>query len=123
MIYACKNKAMMTLIIFLIVGSGIGYLVLQNNDQVNLTVASYSLQNVPVYLVILGSMLLGVLLAYLLNLFHAISTAFSIHKKDNKIRKSENDATLLMKKIHQLELANESLKRDQPEAVSDDKSL
>lgn len=68
-------------------------------------------------------MLVGVLLAYIIQLANSISTALAMRGKDNKIKKSEDDVTQLTKKTHQLELENESLKKDSPETDFDNKSL
>lgn len=113
---------MLTLILLLIFGSGVTYLALQNNALVTLTLLTYTLPDVPLFAVILGSILIGVIVAYVLHLPHLISTAFSMHGKDNKIKSSQKDLTQLTKRIHQLELENESLKRDSNQQT-DDQSL
>lgn len=114
---------MLTLILILVFGSGVTYLALQNNAHVTLTLLNYTFPNVPLFLVILGSMLIGVLLAYIIQIANSISMALTIHGKDNKIKESENDLTALTKKTHQLELENESLKKDNPATSFNDKSL
>ncbi len=114
---------MLTLILLLIFGSGMAYLAFQNSAHVTLTFLNYIFPDVPLYLVILGSTLVGVLLAYTIYLANSISTALTIHSKDNKIKESEKDLTQLTKKTHELELENESLKKDSPAADSDDKAL
>ncbi len=114
---------MLTLIILLVFGSGMIYLAFQNTAHVTLTFLTYTFPNMPLYLVILGSMLVGVLLSYIMYLANSISTFFTIHGKDNKIKESEKDVTQLTKKTHELELENESLKKDSPAADPDDKAL
>ena len=113
---------MFTLILLLVFGSGVTYLALQNSARVTLTLLTYTLPDVPLFAVILGSMVTGVFLAYVLHLPNLISTALSIHGKDNKIKSSEKDVTQLTKRIHQLELENESLKKN-GSVHSDDQSL
>lgn len=114
---------MLTLILLLVLGSGVTYLALQNTAHITLSLLNYTFPDVPLYLVILGSMLVGVLLAYIIQLVNSISTALTIHGKDNKIKESEDDVNQLTKKTHQLELENESLKKDSPVAPLDDKAL
>lgn len=114
---------MLTLILLLVFGSGIAFLALQNTGYVTLTLLNDTFPNVPLYLVIIGSMLVGVLLTYIIHLVGSISTALTIHGKDNKIKESENDLTQMTKKTHQLELENESLKKDGPVARSDNNAL
>lgn len=60
---------------------------------------------------------------YIIHLIHSISTAFTIHGKNKIINKSEKNITELTKQIHQLQLENESLKKHNPSADTDEKSL
>jgi len=123
MVYTGSNRDMLTLILLLVFGSGMAFLAFQNSAPVTLTFLNYTFPDVSLFLVILGSMLVGALMVYIIHLVNSISTAFTMHGKDNKIKESEKDLTQLTKKAHQLELENESLKKDSPTAHSDDKSL
>lgn len=114
---------MLALILLLIFGSGIAFLAFENSANVTLTFLNYTFPDVSLFSVILGSMLIGALLVYVIHLVNSISTAITIHGKDKKIKKSENDVTQLTKKTHQLELENESLKKDNPGTDFADKSL
>ena len=114
---------MLTLILVLIFGAGIAFLAFQNSAPVTLKFLNYTFPNVSLFLVILGSVLVGVLLSYIMYLANSISSAITIHGKDNRIKESEKDVTQLTKKTHELELENESLKKDSPSARFDDKSL
>lgn len=114
---------MLTIILLLIFASGMAYFSFQNSAHVTLTFFNYTVPEVSLFLVILGSMLVGALLVYVIHLVNSISTAITIHGKDKKIEKSQEDVTQLTKKTHQLELENESLKKDNPAASYDDKSL
>lgn len=114
---------MLLLILLLIFGSGIAFLAFQNSANVTLIFLNYTFPDVSLFLVILGSMLIGALLVYVIHLVNSISTAITIHGKDKKIKESENNVIQLIKKTHQLELENESLKKDKPEADFDNKSL
>jgi lipopolysaccharide assembly protein A len=113
----------LTLIFLLIFGSGVAYLALQNTTHVTFTVFSYTFSDVPLFSVIIGSVLVGALMVYIIHLINSISTAFTIHGKNKKIKESEKNVTELTKKIHQLELENEALKKGGPSAVTDDKAL
>lgn len=114
---------MIVLIFLLVFGSGVAYLALQNTSHVTFTILSYTFSDVPLFSVIIGSLLAGALLVYIIHLINSVSTAFTIHGKNKKIKESEKNVTELTKKIHQLELENEALKKDTPSAVTDDKSL
>jgi len=114
---------MLTLILFLIFGSGLAYLAFQNSAHVTLVFLNYTFPDVSLFFVILGSMLVGVLLAYIIQLVNSISTALTMHSKDRQIKDSAKDVTQLTKKTHELELENESLRKDDPTTSFDDKSL
>lgn len=118
-----SHEHMLTLILFLIFGSGMAFLAFQNSAHVTLTFLTYTFPDVSLFFVILGSMLIGVLLAYIIQLANSISTAITIHGKDHEIKRSENSVVELTKKTHKLELENEFLKKDDPSARFDDKSL
>lgn len=114
---------MLALILFLIFGSAMAYLAFQNSTHVTLTFLTYTFPDVSLFFVILGSMLIGALLAYVIQLANSISTAITIHGKDHEIKKSEDNVIELTKKTHKLELENESLKKEDPSTRFDDKSL
>lgn len=114
---------MLNLILFLFFGSIMAYLAFQNSAHVTLVFFSYTFPNVSLFFVILGSMLIGVLLAYVIQLAGSISMILTLHGKDNKIKDSENNVTQLTKKTHQLELENESLKKEGQIANQDDQAL
>jgi len=114
---------MLAIIFMLIFGSLVAYLALQNTSYVTLTIFSYTFSDIPLFSVIIGSVLVGALMVYIIHLVNSISTAFTIHGKNKKIKESEKNVTELTKNVHQLELENEALKQDSPSVVTDDKSL
>lgn len=70
----------------------------------------YTIENVPLYLVILGSLLLGFLIAGVLSSITSMFSAFKIMGKDNTINSSQKEIESLKEKIHQLELEKAQLK-------------
>jgi len=114
---------MLSLIFLLVFGSGIAFLSLQNTQLVSLTFLDYSVSNIPLYFVIIGSLLMGILLAYVIYLSHAISTGLTIRGQKKKLRHEKLENAELTKSVHQLELKNAGLKKEyQPENI-DEKSL
>lgn len=103
---------MITLILILIVGAIFVYLAQNNLAPVTLHLGSTVMTNVPLFYVIIGSLLTGLVLAYLIHLVNSIFVAFSMHGKDTKIRKGKSEIVALTKRIHQLELENERLKNN-----------
>jgi len=103
---------MLILILFLIVGSAMVYLAQNNLMPVTLRLATYTFSGIPLFYIIIGSLLTGLGLAYLSYLVSSIFTGFTIRGKDNKIKQGKSEAVDLTKRIHQLELENERLKNN-----------
>ena len=103
---------MLTLIIFLIVSSIIAYLAISNSMLVVLHFGPYVFSHIPLFYIIIGSLLIGLGLAYLIELINSIFTGFTMRGKDKKIKQSKSEVVDLTKRIHQLELENERLKNN-----------
>lgn len=113
---------MLTLILFLVVGSAMVYLAQNNLTPVTLRLATYTFSNIPLFYIIIGSLLAGLGLAYLVDLVHSIFTGFTIRGKDNKIKQGKSENVDLTKQIHQLELENERLKNNSTVIEPQDKN-
>ncbi len=103
---------MLILIQFLVIGSAMVYLAQSNLTPVTLHFATYVFSDIPLFYVIIGSLLTGLGLAYLSYLISSIFTGFKMRGKDNKIKHSKSEIVDLTKRIHQLELENEKLKNN-----------
>ncbi len=103
---------MLILILFLIVGSVIVYISKFNYTPVTVNLGIYTFSNIPLFYVIVGSLLVGLIFSYLVYLVHAISTAFKLRGKDKEIKNNKNEVLELTKRIHQLEIENEKLEQD-----------
>ena len=103
---------MLILILFLVVGGVMAYLAQNNLMLVTLHLGTYVLSDIPLFYIIVGSLLTGLGVAYLIFLFNSIFTAFTMHGKDNKIKQGKSDIVGLTKRIHQLEIENERLKNN-----------
>jgi cell division protein FtsB len=77
---------------------------------VTLKFVGYSFDNVPLYLVILGSLLVGFLVAGVISSINSMFSAFKIMGKDNAISSSHKEVESLKEKNHQLELEIARLK-------------
>lgn len=118
-----KIDDMFSLIFFLIFGSGLTFFALQNTAHVSLSLFNQTYSDVPLFSVIIGSMLIGVLLSFLISMVNSIATSFTLRGKDKKIKETEKSLNEVTKKNHQLEIENEVLKKDNPAVTEDDKSL
>ncbi len=103
---------MLILILLLIIGGIMVYLAQNNLMLVTLNLGTYVFSGIPLFYIIIGSLLTGLVLAYLIYLVNSIFTTFIMHGKDNKIKQSGSEIIDLTKQIHQLELENERLKNN-----------
>ncbi|MBP7860001.1 LapA family protein [Patescibacteria group bacterium] len=96
------------------------YLAQNNFTPVTVTIGSYIFSNIPLFYVIVASVLTGLILSYLIFLINSFFTAFSIHSKNRKIKKVSSENIDLTKQVHQLELENERIKNNTTTATPTD---
>lgn len=101
---------MFILILFLIASSALVYVSKFNMTLVSVNVGEYILSDIPLYYVIVGSFVLGLLLSFVIHIFGDISALWVLRGKKNEIKKGAGEVLELTKRIHQLELENEKLK-------------
>jgi len=112
---------MLVLILLLVVGSGLVYISRFNFTPVTVNLGIYSISDIPLFYVIVGSLITGLVLSYLIYIVNSIFTSFKLRGKDKEIRKRKDELLELTKRIHQLELENEKLKHEpsiEPEDVN-----
>ena len=112
---------MLVLILLLVVGSGLVYISRFNFTPVTVNLGIYSISDIPLFYVIVGSLITGLVLSYLVYIVNSIFTSFKLRGKDKEIRKRKDELLELTKRIHQLELENEKLKHEpsiEPEDVN-----
>jgi lipopolysaccharide assembly protein A len=97
------------LILLLVVGSVLVYISKFNFTPVTVNLGLYTLSDIPLFYVIVGSLVLGLVLSYIAYLVHDISNSLTMQGKDKEIKKSRAEILELSKRIHQLELENEKL--------------
>lgn len=106
----CYTTNIITLILILLI-SGVFVYVAQNNlVPVTLHLGPTIVTNIPLFYVIIGSLLTGLIVAYLIHLVNTIFITFSMHGKDTKIKEGKSEIADLTKRVHQLEIENEKLK-------------
>lgn len=101
---------MITLILIILIGGIFVYVAQNNLIPVTLNLGSASMTNIPLFYVIIGSLLTGLIVAYLIHLINSIFITFSMHGKDTKIKQGKSEIANLTKRVHQLEIENEKLK-------------
>jgi uncharacterized integral membrane protein len=112
---------MSELIVAVVVGIGFAYFATQNTISVPLMFGPYQLVGIPLYIVVLGALLLGLVLAWIIHLVDLAGTFIQIQSKESKFRASQNTVSQLEHKVHDLELENTKLKtrEDRPVVVQD----
>jgi hypothetical protein len=65
---------------------------------------------VPLYLVIIGSLIVGVAISWILHVLDGVSTAIMVHRKNRQLQKTDTSLNALEKRIHDLEVENARLK-------------
>lgn len=108
---------MISLIFLLIAGSVLAYISQQNLERVSLIVGPYMLTNIPLFYVIVGSVIAGLALAYLLNLAPSIMTWFELRGKEKTIKSKKNEVNDLTKRVRELELENVKLRAAKPTMI------
>ncbi len=109
---------MFTLILGIVFGLLFAYFATQNTAGVTLRIADITLTNIPLYLIALGSLLIGFLISGLFSLIEGVSASLALIGKDSKIRHTENQVEEMSKKVQALEIENARLKGEN-EAVED----
>ncbi|MFZ3069279.1 MAG: LapA family protein [Microgenomates group bacterium] len=114
---------MLILILFLVVGSILVYISRFNFVPVSVNLGIVSISDIPLFYVIVGSLIIGLVLSYIVYLFNSISTSFTLRGKDKEIKKNKDEVLELTKRVHQLELDNEKLKHSPTNEPEDANAL
>jgi uncharacterized integral membrane protein len=101
---------MLALILMLLVGSGLVYISKFNFTPVSVNFGLYKFDDIPLFYVIVSSLVVGLALSYLIHLTSEISNSFKFRGKDKEIKKNKDEVLELAKRVHQLELENEKIK-------------
>jgi uncharacterized integral membrane protein len=92
---------MFGLIIIVISGLFIAYFATQNTAHISVNFFSYIIPNIPTYFVVVGALLVGLLLGWIIGLVNEISAGFTLMGKDNKIKDYKKENAAQAKQIHQ----------------------
>lgn len=102
---------MLAVIITLIFAIGVAIFATQNTSAVVVNLSQYS-SMVPLYLVVLVSILVGFVLAWILHLLDAFASLFTLWGKDNVIKKERKENTELKDKVKNLEIEKAKLETE-----------
>jgi len=105
---------MLILLVGVIFGLAIGYFATQNTTPVTIQVAQYAFKEVPLYLVIVGSLFVGLFIAWILYFAKSISSTLAIHGRDHALKRARQTTADLELQVQELQAENAQLKTDHP---------
>lgn len=114
---------MLILIFFLCIGTLLVYVAKYNFDLVSVNLGLYSISDIPLFSVIIGSLLIGLILSYVLSIIPSIANALTLRGKNKEIKADRDEILELTKQVHHLELENEKQKNDTHRKPSDPNAL
>lgn len=104
---------MVVLIVGVIFGIAIGYFATQNTVPVTLRVGDYAFADIPLHLIILGSLVTGVFVSWILYLAKIVSSGATAYGKDYlAMRRARRMAADLEQRVQKLEAENVRLRPD-----------
>jgi uncharacterized integral membrane protein len=95
---------MQILIILVLFGILASVFAIQNTTNVSIILLGYPLREVPIYLIVSGSLLIGLLLSSVVSIVNSIFNSFKMHGKNVKIKESKKTVEDLAKRNRELEL-------------------
>ncbi len=101
---------MLALIILIVFGLGTAYFATQNTGLVHVMLGNYLIQGIPLYIIVVGSILLGVFISWLVNIVDTFSSTRVMYGKDSALKKAQETIVSLKEENHSLEMENAHLK-------------
>lgn len=111
---------MLALIILMIFGLGTAYFATQNTGLVHIVFANYLVSGIPLYVIVVGSILLGIFISWLVNIVDSFSSTRIIYGKDSALKKASQTIEELRIENHNLQMENSHLKGEISGATSDE---
>lgn len=100
---------MLHIILFIILAVSFGYFATQNNELVSISLANINLLQLPLYIVIGITLLIGLFFSWILSSIDSFSTFLKLRGKENKIKDSKKVINELIQKVNNLEIENAKL--------------
>ncbi len=101
---------MLTIILALIASLVVAYLATQNASLVSLQLGAMTLSQIPLFFVVLASILVGVLVASVVTVLNLIKSTLKISGQKSELKKSYNTVGELKGRVSELEEENKILK-------------
>ena len=109
---------MLTLIAAVILGIVGAYFATQNPGYTDINLLGYA-YHIPLYLLVLGSLLIGLLVASLVQIGDILSSSLTLMNKEGELKNSQKSLNYLKDRVNQLELENARLRSKDNEIILD----
>jgi uncharacterized integral membrane protein len=113
---------MLVLLVGIIFGLAIGYFATQNTTPVTIQVAEYAFKEVPLYVVIVGSLFVGLFIAWILYFARSVSSTLAIHGRDHALKRARQTTADLELRVQELQAENAQLKQTENAQLKTDHS-
>lgn len=100
---------MIGFILTIIIGFGIAYLSSTSISSISITLGNYTYSNIPLTAITLSTYLIGMVLAWIIEVPQTIATALKIIGFGRTIKSGDNTIIQLQSKIQKLEIENSKL--------------
>jgi uncharacterized integral membrane protein len=111
---------MLTLVITVVLAAAFAIFATQNTGFVEIHLGRYVLQDLPLYLIILLSLIIGLLASYFLQVAYFLSLKLTSREQKDEISKLQEKNAELTKLAHKLEIENTKLKGENGEKFDED---
>ena len=101
---------MFALLVMVISGVGIAYFGMQNITPVSIRFNEFVWNDVPLYLVIVGSLFAGLFIVWILYFARSVSSTLTLYGKDRAMKKTAHTVAELEQRVHELEAETAQLK-------------
>lgn len=101
---------MASLLLAVIIGTGFAIVATQNTTNVVIHLGNYTWSHIPLYAVAIGSLFIGLAIAFLLHIFDWAASSLNLHRKELRAHKAESTVADLQTRIHELEEQNTDLR-------------
>ncbi|MCL4339230.1 lipopolysaccharide assembly protein LapA domain-containing protein [Patescibacteria group bacterium] len=113
---------MIVLLVTIVFGLGFAYFATQNTLSVTIHISNFTFYGIPLYLVILGSLLVGIILATIIHIIDSLTNFLILRKKENTLKELKKTIAQLIKRVHQLELTSEKQKEENGDGETEDEN-
>lgn len=111
---------MLTLIFVVILGVGVALFAMQNTAPTSLSLWQYKISDIPTYIVALAPFVIGLFIAWFINLVKDLSQRLTIGEQKDEIKREKQEIAELTKKVHKLEIEDTKLKAEKGEDIDED---